>query len=125
MVLIPGGIKFDQLVHAFGFGVTTWLCWEVLRIGIERRYRHRLRPTLGIVALCGIMGMGFGALNELVEFLATLALPGFDVGGYVDTGWDLVYDFGGALVVGFLIYFRGRRERREADPVSPPEGGVG
>ena len=26
--LIPGLLKYDQIVHAFGFGVTTWICWH-------------------------------------------------------------------------------------------------
>ena len=24
--IIPGRLKFDQIVHAYGFGVTTWVC---------------------------------------------------------------------------------------------------
>ena len=29
--LVPGRLKYDQFVHAFGFGVTTWLCWFIRR----------------------------------------------------------------------------------------------
>jgi len=26
--LIPERLKYDQVVHAYGFGITTWLCWQ-------------------------------------------------------------------------------------------------
>ncbi len=26
--LIPDRLKYDHLVHAYGFGVTTWVCWQ-------------------------------------------------------------------------------------------------
>ena len=29
--LIPGQLRYDQFVHAIGFGLTTWLCWQALR----------------------------------------------------------------------------------------------
>lgn len=35
--LIPGSLKYDNIVHAYGFGVTTLLCWEGLRIAILAR----------------------------------------------------------------------------------------
>ena len=28
--LVPEKLKYDQVVHAYGFGVTTWLCWSLL-----------------------------------------------------------------------------------------------
>jgi hypothetical protein len=43
-------------------------------------------------------GMGLGALNEVVEFVAVLTMPKTNVGGYVNTGWDLVANAVGALV---------------------------
>ena len=29
--LIPEVLKFDQLVHAYGFGITAWVVWQCLR----------------------------------------------------------------------------------------------
>jgi len=109
MWLVPGCLRYDQLVHAYGFGVTTWLCWEVLRHGIERRHGVRLAPSPGAMVLCVAAGMGFGALNEVVEFFATLALPRTNVGGYVNTGWDLVFNALGASTAGVVIALDGRR----------------
>ena len=47
--------------------------------------------------------MGFGALNEVVEFAATLSVPETNVGGYVNTGWDLVSNLVGCITAAILI----------------------
>lgn len=107
--LIPNRLKYDQIVHVFGFGATTWLWWEILRNGMEMRYGHRVIPTFGLVSLCIAGGMGFGAFNEMVEFIATMTLSATNVGGYDNTGWDLVSNLIGSVFAGMLIYLRGRR----------------
>jgi hypothetical protein len=99
-----GYLKYDQIIHAFGFGVTTWVCWQALRAAVDRR----LRPTIGLMALCAAAGVGFGALNEIVEFIATMLGP-TNVGGYVNTGWDLVSNTVGSVIAAMLIYITGRR----------------
>jgi uncharacterized membrane protein YjdF len=96
--LIPGYLKFDHIVHAFGFFVATWVCWEALRSGIDRR-----TPTAGLLMLCALAGMGLGALNEIIEFIAVLLIPDTNVGGYENTGWDLVSNFVGAVLAAFTI----------------------
>lgn len=120
--LIPGKLKYDQVVHAYGFGITTWLCWEALRNGLRRRYELRVDPTLGLVILCGAGGMGFGAFNEVVEFIATIAFQETNVGGYVNTGWDLVCNAIGAAFAGSVIWLRGRKRaiRLGNRPDGPP-----
>lgn len=96
--LIPGYLKYDQLVHAFGFGTTTWVCWQALRAAVPG-----VRPGVGVMTLCATAAMGFGALNEIVEFIATLTMPQTNVGGYVNTGWDLVANAAGALIAAIAI----------------------
>ncbi len=112
--LIPGGLKFDQLVHAYGFGATTWLCWQIL----DRR-RDPATPRTGVLVLAGFAGMGFGALNEVIEFVATRVLPETNVGGYVNTGWDLVANLVGVSVAVVLIALCDRDASR---PTTPPGG---
>lgn len=90
--------KYDQIVHAFGFGVATLACWHCLLIAARRQ----LRPTPGPLIAAALMGMGLGALNETVEFAATLVFPFTNVGGYQNTGWDLVSNLvgcGGAIAI--------------------------
>lgn len=101
--LIPGYLKYDQLTHAYGFGVVTWLCWQGLAVGHGKAVRAATRPAVGILVLCAAAGMGFGALNEVVEFIATLTLPSTNVGGYENTGWDLVANLVGCVLAAVLI----------------------
>jgi hypothetical protein len=60
---------------------------------------------------------GAGALNEMVEFLATLAHHGAHTGGYWNTGWDLVCNFTGAAVAGLVI---ARSRAGAASPAGTP-----
>ncbi len=104
--LIPDFLKYDQIVHAYGFGVTTWLCWEALRNSLRALYQTELKPTAGVLVLCAVAGMGFGALNEVIEFFAVLALPETNVGGYINTGWDLVANLLGSTIAAIVIRLR-------------------
>ncbi|MFO1020227.1 MAG: hypothetical protein U0903_05975 [Planctomycetales bacterium] len=109
--VIPGLLKFDQLVHANGFGLVTWICWQGLA-GAFRRRGVEVRPTFGLLTLCVAGGMGFGAANEVIEFIATKVLPQTNVGGYENTGWDLVSNLvGSVLVVIGIAVFESRRGR--------------
>ena len=95
--LIPHFLKYDNVVHAYGFGVTTWVCYQALRAAAPS-----VRPGVGLLTLCAAAGMGFGALNEVVEFAATMLGP-TNVGGYENTGWDLVSNLVGAAAAACLI----------------------
>ena len=101
--LVPGRLKYDHIVHAYGFGVTTWVCWQGLKRAIRKRSGHTPSPTFGLLVLAVAAGLGFGALNELIEFAATLTMAETNVGGYVNTGWDLVANTVGATVAVLLI----------------------
>ena len=94
--IIPSLFKYDQLTHVFGFGVTTWLCWR-LYVFMVRDAGGEPRPGFGALTLCAAGGMGYGALNEIIEFVATLTLPETNVGGYANTGWDLVANLVGSV----------------------------
>ncbi len=110
--LIPELLKYDQAVHAYGFGLMTWICWQGLQRAFERR-GVEVRPTVGLLTLCVAAGMGFGALNEVVEFAAVMTLPGTNVGGYENTGWDLVSNLAGCLIAAVLIGILSRPRRRD------------
>lgn len=99
--LIPQYLKYDQVIHAYGFGVTTWLCWQGLRHHIGTQ--NTCNPTIGKLVLCAAGGMGFGALNEVIEFIAVLSIPNTNVGGYVNTGFDLVSNLVGCVIAAALI----------------------
>ena len=107
--LIPDRLKYDQIVHAFGFGVTTWVCWQALK-------RHLADPTprFGPLLISWAAGMGFGALNEVIEFIATRLIEDTNVGDYVNTGWDLVANLVGATIAVLLIWRLDRPGATEA-----------
>jgi hypothetical protein len=107
--LIPVVLRYDQLVHAFGFGTATLVCHHLLkpylRDGLDR-WR-----TLSILIV--LMGSGLGAINEIIEFIAVKTLPETNVGGYDNTLWDLIFNLiGGLLAVAWLTV----RRRRQAAP---------
>ncbi|MFI4882226.1 MAG: DUF2238 domain-containing protein [Phycisphaerales bacterium JB064] len=99
--------KYDQVTHAFGFAIATLVCWECLRHAISKRTNGRPRPSFGLVVACVLMGIGLGALNEVIEFVAVLTMPDTNVGGYTNTGWDLVSNLTGAAIMGVFIRLRG------------------
>lgn len=109
-VIVPGLLKYDQLVHAFGFGLVTWLCWQSLQSAFIQR-GCEIKPTLGLMALCMAAGMGFGAANEVVEFIATLIFPGTNVGGYNNTGWDLIANLAGSFFAAVTVAIRTQKTR--------------
>jgi hypothetical protein len=100
LVLIPRLLRYDQLVHAFGFGTAAAVCRRVLEVRAPE-----LLP--GTLAVCvWLMGMGLGAVNEVVEFAATLVQPQSNVGGYRNTAFDLVFNMLGS---GLVALWAGRR----------------
>jgi len=119
-VIPPDRLKFDQVVHAYGFGLTTVACWQSLRQAFAGR-GVGVRPTFGLLTLCVAGAMGFGAANEVIEFFATLLIPETNVGGYENTGWDLVANAVGATVAGVLIFCFSKPPTDTASPAVVPE----
>jgi hypothetical protein len=101
--LVPDYLKYDQLTHAYGFAITTWICWHGLHRQLLSRSSEKVFPTIGMLTLATAGGMGFGALNEVIEFIAVLTIPHTNVGGYVNTGWDLIFNFIGCLIAAWMI----------------------
>ena len=93
-------LKYDQIVHFYGFGVATLVLWHVLR-----RNFSALDGTKTIYAFAILGGMGLGVLNELIEFAAVLAFPNTNVGGYFNTALDLVFNTLGAIAAAVLASF--------------------
>ena len=101
--IIPDRLKYDQVVHAYGFGVTTFVCWQGLQAILRDVGEPAIRPTLGMLTLCTAASLGFGALNEVIEFAATRIMTDTNVGDYTNTGWDLVSNSVGAIAAAVVI----------------------
>ena len=91
--LVRPVVKYDQFAHFLISAVVTWCCWQVVDRWVDHR---RCRPPARAF-MAATMAMGFGALNELFEFLSALRFADAYVGGLSNAGWDLVFNFAGAV----------------------------
>ena len=91
-------LKYDQLVHAYGFGVTAWVLHHLMT-----RHFPETKGTATALTYPALGAMGLGAVNEIIEFSAVLMVPDTNVGGYYNTALDLCFNAGGAVVAVFLI----------------------
>ena len=86
-------LRYDQFVHAFGFGFATLMSYYVIKPSFNEKNRIKLSIFLVLI------GMGLGAFNEIVEFIMVLTLPQTGVGGYENTMWDIVFNTIGAIII--------------------------
>ena len=105
----PELLQYDHFGHALGTFVGAQLVWELLVRDV-----HAVSRRGPLVAVTVLAALGLGAVNEAVEFVATLTHGGSHVGGYTNTGWDLVTNAFAGLVAGVVIH---RRRRHPAPHV--------
>lgn len=91
-------LKYDQALHAYGFFVSTLVCFWLLRPHMHEEARVSL-----VASIAALAGMGLGAVNEIVEFIAYALLPATGVGGYVNTALDLIANALGAILAAVVI----------------------
>jgi len=91
-------LKYDQALHAFGFGVATLVAHHLL---LPRWKDGSSKALLYILAAC--VGMGLGALNEVIEFFVVLTVPESGVGGYYNTALDLLFNMIGAISAALVL----------------------
>ena len=103
--LLPVVLRYDQLVHAFGFGVATLVCHHLLRPYLIDDVRGWKAPAVILV----LAGAGVGVVNEIIEFVAAWMIPETGVGGYTNTMLDLVFNMIGATIAMGWVIGRNRR----------------
>jgi putative membrane protein len=91
-------LKYDQVVHFYGFAVTALVLWHLLQLNFPV-----LRNTATIYIFSALASMGLGCINELIEFAAVLSIPDTNVGGYYNTALDLCFNSAGAIAAVLLI----------------------
>lgn len=105
--LLPGQtLKYDQLTHAYGFFAATTACWQAVR----RSMASNVPLTMGVFVVLACAGMGLGAVNEIVEYIATLRGP-TNVGGYANNAQDLIFNGAGAVCAAFSAWMGVRAGR--------------
>lgn len=103
MRLLPWLPRYDQFIHAFGFGTCALAAREALQAHLGRPLSINLPMGMAVF----LIALGLGAVNEVIEFAAVLLIPNTNVGGYTNTGWDLVSNSVGAGLA--ILYMRLRR----------------
>ncbi len=106
----PELLRYDHFGHALGIFVGALLVWEVV---VRDVFAATGRGSL--VAVTMLAALGLGAVNEAVEFVATLAHGGSHAGGYRNTGWDLVTNTLAGLLAAVVIHRRRRHADRQVD----------
>jgi uncharacterized membrane protein YjdF len=104
LILIPlteSIFRYDQFVHIIGFGVATLIMFELLEPKLKP-IKHWTAISIVVV----MAGLGVGAVNEIIEYVATLLAPETNVGGYDNTLLDLISDLIGALLALLVIRCR-------------------
>ncbi|MEZ5685808.1 MAG: DUF2238 domain-containing protein [Paracoccaceae bacterium] len=95
-------LKYDQVVHGFGFGVTAWVLWH---LGAPFPTARGSWTSYTYPALAA---MGLGAVNEIIEFSAVVMVEDTGVGGYFNTALDLVFNGAGAVIAMLAVAWRER-----------------
>jgi len=93
-------LKYDQVIHFYGFFVATFVAYWLLLPQLKSVWRP---GSIAFVAM--LAGMGFGAMNEIIEFIAVLTAPETGVGGYYNTAIDMVANALGALAAALIIAY--------------------
>jgi putative membrane protein len=104
-------LRYDQVIHFYGFFTATLAAYWLMLPQLKPGFR------LGVVAfVAALAGMGLGALNEVIEFGAVLAVPETGVGGYYNTAIDLVANALGATLAAIIVVYTrlGRRAFEKA-----------
>lgn len=94
-------LKYDQLVHFYCYLVMSFFMWRVVQKIASKNASAVVVCVVTILAASSI-----GAVNEIIEFLAVVALGTDGVGGYTNTAIDLVANLLGAIVGTLYCYAR-------------------
>jgi uncharacterized membrane protein YjdF len=95
-------LRYDQVVHIFGFAAATLTMFDLLRPLLKENLQHFVALSVVVV----MAGLGVGAFNEIVEALVSAIVPSSGVGGYLNTALDLISDLIGAALAMVFIKLR-------------------
>ncbi|HUR78819.1 MAG TPA: DUF2238 domain-containing protein [Acidimicrobiales bacterium] len=93
--LLPGRIHFDSVVHFIGFGSAGLACSDAMR-------NYVTLPPRASFLVAWLAAMGIGALNEVIEFGITHVQTATQIGGFQNTGRDLVANMLGGATAGVI-----------------------
>lgn len=91
-------LRYDQILHCFGYFTATILAYEIL---VPRLKTRKVGFALAVILI--MAGTGFGALNEVIEFIIWQVLPESGVGGYINTSIDMIANLVWATIAVIFI----------------------
>ena len=100
---LPGIIRYDNFVHAYGTFIATVAFYSLLSnfISIDLKKRY---PIFALILI--LLAIGMGTIVELVEFLAVVIFGVTEkVGDYFNNTLDLFFNTLGATLATVVIYF--------------------
>ncbi len=101
LFLIPGVLKYDQVIHAFGIFLVTFVAYSLLHPHLDKK-KKLTNFSLALILIT--MAMGIGAFNEIIELFAVAFLGAEDgVGGYMNNALDLLFNLIGAIIACIFI----------------------
>jgi len=92
-------LKYDQFVHFFCYAVMAILMWSVVQ-----KIAKKNANSVAVCVVTILAASSIGAVNEIIEFLAVVALGTDGVGGYTNTAIDLVANLIGAIAGTLYMY---------------------
>lgn len=101
LYFLPGAIRYDNLVHMFGSSIMVMLAYALVTPILDDKFELSRGYFILLLVL---IGMGLGAINELVEFLAVLVFDvSQQVGDYTNTLLDLVFNTVGSIIMALFL----------------------
>ncbi len=94
-------LKFDQFVHFYLYVIVSMVLFHLLGFVVKKGL-----PSLYLAFFAVLGSVGIGGMNEIIEFTALVLFEKTGVGGFYNISLDLVFNFLGALVGGFIAHFR-------------------
>ena len=85
-------LRFDQISHIYGIFVITIIAYHFLTI-----YLSKERNSFFIYIVTFFIGIGWGSLVEIQEFVTVILFNRTGIGGYYNTLLDLIFNTIGAI----------------------------
>jgi putative membrane protein len=99
-------LKYDQMMHMLSFFVMTLFVYSII-LSISDKKANKW--VIILIAFLG--GLGIGAINEVIEFVAVIFFDAAQaVGDYYNTALDLVFNTIGALAA---VLFASKTQKKE------------
>lgn len=100
-------LKYDQIVHAYLYGVVAVMSYHILRSSFSIKVHSGLAA-----AFATLTSVGISALNEIMEFLIAVTVERNGVGGYENAMLDLMFNLSGAIIA-MVAYILISKEQQE------------